>query len=139
MAARVRRQPSDILDDEFTRRVLGYGIKVHKTLRVGLLESAYETCLALELAKNGFSVVQQAALPIDYDGDRIDLAYVPDLVIEGRLIIEIKAVRRLSAVHESQLLTYLKWSGISVGLLMNFHADPLMSGVKRMVWNHRDP
>ncbi|MEP6509564.1 MAG: GxxExxY protein [Gemmatimonadales bacterium] len=135
----MRRQASAIRDDEFTRRVLGCGIKVHKTLGVGLLESAYETCFALELAKNGFSVVQQVALPIDYDGDRVDLAYVPDLVIDNRLIVEIKAVKRLSPVHESQLLTYLKWSKITVGLLMNFHADPLMSGVKRLVWNHRDP
>ncbi|MEO5904075.1 MAG: GxxExxY protein [Gemmatimonadaceae bacterium] len=138
MANRVRRHSSEIRDDGFTRRVLGCGIKVHKTLGVGLLESAYETCLALELTKNGFSVVQQVALPIDYDGDRIALAYVPDLVIDNRLIVEVKAVRKLSPVHESQLLTYLKWSGITVGLLMNFHADPLMSGVKRLVWNHRE-
>lgn len=139
MADRVGRHPSEIRDDEFTRRVLGCGIKVHKALRVGLLESAYETCFALELTKHGFSVVQQVPLPIDYDGDRIDLAYVPDLVVDNRLIIEVKAVSKLSPVHEAQLLTYLKWSGITVGLLMNFHADPLMSGVKRLVWNHRDP
>lgn len=92
MAERARRQPSEIVDDGFTRRVLGCGIKVHKRLGVGLLESAYETCFALELAKSGFSVVQQVSLPIDYDGERVDLAYVPDLVIDNRLIIEIKAV-----------------------------------------------
>lgn len=68
----------------------------------------------------------------------VDLAYVPDLVINGRLTIDIKSVKQLLPVHEAQLLTYLKWSEISVGLLMNFHADPLMSGVKRMVWNHAD-
>lgn len=138
MAERTRRDPSEIQDDEFTRRVLGCGIKVHKRLGVGLLESAYEACFALELAKSGFSVIQQVGLPIDYDGERVDLAYVPDLVIDNRLIIEIKAVSRLSPVHESQILTYLKWSGISVGLLINFHADPLMSGVKRRVWKHTD-
>ena len=139
MADRVRREPSEIVDDEFTRRVLGCAIKVHKRLRVGLLESAYEACFTRELAKNGFSVARQVPLPIDYDGEKVDLAYVPDLVANGRLIIEIKTVKHLSPVHEAQLLTYLKWSGISVGLLMNFHADPLMSGVKRLVWNHADP
>jgi len=139
MANRGRRQPSEILDDEFTRRVLGCGIKVHKTLRVGLLENAYETCFTIELVKNGFSVDRQVPLPIEYDGEKVDLAYVPDLVVNGRLIIEVKTVRKLSPVHDAQLLTYLKWSGISVGLLMNFHADPLMSGVKRLVWNHPDP
>jgi GxxExxY protein len=138
MTDRIRRAPTEIVDDEFTRRVLGCGIKVHKTLRVGLLENAYETCFAIELAKNGFSVVRQEPLPIYYDEERIDLAYTPDLVIDNRVIVEVKAVKKLLRVHDVQLLTYLKWSGISVGLLMNFHAQPLMKGVRRLVWNHTD-
>ena len=129
----------EFADEEFTHRVLGCGIKVHKTLRVGLLENAYETCFERELIKSGFSVARQVPLPIDYDGETVDVAYVPDLVIDDRLIIEIKAVKALIPSHDAQLLTYLKWSGISVGFLMNFHADPLMSGVKRLVWNHPDP
>jgi len=89
--------------------------------------------------KNRFSIVRQVPLSIDYDGEKIDLAYVPDLVVDDRLIIEIKTVKALAPPHDTQLLTYLRFSGISVGLLMNFHADPLMSGLRRLVWHHADP
>jgi GxxExxY protein len=136
-AGRHRRVEFD--NDEFTHRVLGCGIKVHKALRVGLLESAYETCFHRELVKNGFSVERQKPLPLVYDGEVIDQAYVPDLIVDDRLIIEIKTVKQLQPVHEAQILTYLRFSGISLGLLMNFYADPLMRGVKRFVWNHQDP
>lgn len=125
--------------DEFTHRVLGCGIKVHRALRVGLLESAYETCFYRELIKTGFSVERQKPMSIIYDGETIGQSYVPDLVVDGRLIIEVKAVKELLPVHDAQILTYLKFSGISVGFLMNFHADPLMRGVKRFVWKHKDP
>jgi GxxExxY protein len=124
--------------DEFTHRVLGCGIKVHRALRVGLLENAYETCFYRELVKNGFAVERQKPLPIIYDGEAIDHAYVPDLIIDGRLIVEIKTVKQLLPMHEAQILTYLKFSGISLGFLMNFHADPLMRGVKRFAWKHQD-
>ena|SRR5665647_665518 len=136
MANLARRQPSEIIDDEFTRRVLGCGIKVHKFTGVGLLENAYQTFFAHELAKNGFSVARQVTLPAVYDGVTVELGYKPDLIIDGRLIIEVKAVAQLLPIHDAQLLTYLKLSGISVGLLMNFHAQPLMKGVKRLVLNH---
>lgn len=133
MAELARRAPSEITDDEFTRRVLGCGIKVHKFTGVGLLENAYETFFAYELRKIGFSVSRQVALPAIYDGIAVDLGYVPDLIVDGRLIIEIKTVSQLMPIHEAQLLTYLKLSGIKVGLLMNFHARPLMKGVRRLV------
>ena len=135
----VPRTPFEFRADEFTHRVLGCGIKVHRTLRVGLLENAYETCFYRELVKTGFSVERQKPMPIVYDGETIDQAYVPDLVIDGRLIIEVKAVKELLPVHDAQILTYLKFSGISLGFLMNFHADPLMRGVKRFVWKHQAP
>ena len=131
-----RKSRFDFHNDEFTHQVLSCGIKVHKALRVGLLENAYETCFYRDLIKNGFSVERQKPMPIIYDGEEIDLAYVPDLIVNDRLIIEVKAVKELVAVHEAQILTYLKFSGISLGLLMNFHADPLMRGVKRFAWNH---
>ncbi|HUR00864.1 MAG TPA: GxxExxY protein [Gemmatimonadaceae bacterium] len=139
MTAPARQTRAEFPHDEFTHRVLGCGIKVHRALRVGLLESAYETCFYRELAKNGFSVERQKRMPIVYDGEEIDHAYVPDLIVDNRLIIEIKTVKEFLPTHEAQILTYLKFSGISLGLLMNFHADPLMRGVKRFVWNHRDP
>jgi GxxExxY protein len=126
-------------NDDFTHRVLGCGIKVHRALRVGLLESAYETCFHRELIKNGFSVERQTPLPIYYDGEKIDHAYVADLIVDNRLIIELKTVKELLPQHDAQILTYLRFSGISLGLLMNFHADPLMRGVKRFAWKHQDP
>lgn len=128
-----RRKPTEIVDDEFTRRVIGCGIKVHKFTGVGLLENAYETFFAHELRKSGFSVDRQVTLPATYDGVQVDLGYVPDLIVDGRLIIEIKTVIQLLPVHEAQLMTYLKLSGIRLGLLMNFHAQPLMKGVRRMI------
>jgi len=137
MANLARRQASDIIDDEFTRRVLACGIKVHKFTGVGLLENAYDKFLTHELVKNGFSVARHVTLPAVYDGETVDLGYTPDLIIDGRLIIEVKAVSQLLPIHDAQLLTYLKLSGIRVGLLMNFHAQPLMKGVKRLVFNHR--
>ena len=139
MKERSKRNPSDIVNDEFTHRVLGCGIRIHERLGVGLLENAYETFYYRELVKNGFSVVRQKPLPAVDEGVVVDLAYVPDLVVDDRLIIEIKTVKKLVPENDAQLLTYLKFSGISVGLLMNFHAYPLMSGVKRLVWNHKDP
>lgn len=126
-----KRAPSEIPDDDFTHRVLGCGIKVHKFTGVGLLENAYETFFAHELRKNGFTVSRHVPLPAMYDGVAVDLGYVPDLIVDGRLIIELKTVTQLMPIHEAQLLTYLKLSGIRVGLLMNFHASPLMRGVRR--------
>jgi len=133
MAELKRRKSSEIVDDEFTRCVLACGIKVHKFTGVGLLENAYETFFAHELRKNGFSVSRQVALPAMYDGVAVDLGYVPDLIVNGRLIIEIKTVTQLLPVHDAQLITYLKLSGIKLGLLMNFHAQPLMKGVRRLI------
>lgn len=130
------REPSSIVDDAFTSRVLACGIKVHRFTGPGLLESAYETFFTHELSKSGFSVARGVSLPAVYDGVRFDEAYKPDLIIDGRLIVELKAVSQLLPIHDAQLITYLRLSGISVGLLMNFHSQPLMRGVKRLVVNH---
>jgi GxxExxY protein len=139
MKERVRRDPSGIVNDEFTHRVLGCGIRIHKRLGIGLTENAYETYYCNELTRNGFLVDRQRPLPAYDFGVEVDLAYVPDLIVDNRLIIELKTVKKLIPEFDAQLLTYLKFSGISVGLLMNFHAYPLMSGVRRLVWNHQDP
>jgi GxxExxY protein len=138
MKERVTRDPAEIVNDEFTQRVLGCGIRIHKRLGVGLKENAYETFYYNELIRNGFKVDRQKRLPAFDEGVKVDLAYEPDLIVDSRLIIELKTVKKLIPEFDAQLLTYLKFSGISLGLLMNFHAYPLMSGVRRLVWNHQD-
>ena len=130
-------EPDDFYDDDLTRRVIGCAITVHRTLGCGLLEAAYDECLAYELVKNGFGVERHAAMPVIYDGVRIDLAYKPDFVINGELIVELKTVSQLLPVHEAQLLTYLRLSGIPRGLLMNFNSQQLVKGIKRMVLSRR--
>ena len=129
----------DVREDDLTRRVIGCAITVHRTLGCGLLESAYDECLAYELVKNGFGVSRHVTMPIIYDGLRIELGYRPDLIIDGELIVELKTVSQLLAVHEAHLLTYLRLSGITRGLLMNFHSQPLAKGIRRMVLSHTSP
>ena len=109
------------------------GLKVHKALGPGLLESAYEHCLAYELLERGMSVERQLLLPITYGLITLDAGYRLDLVIDHVVIIEIKAVDAVSALHQAQLMTYLKLSGIHLGLLMNFNVLLFKQGLKRMI------
>ncbi len=99
----------------------------------GLLESAYQACLLHELRKQGFRVASQVGLPVVYDGEKIDLGYRIDLVVENLVIVEIKCVEAINPVHQAQLLSYMRLSGRSVGLLINFHVAHLRDGIKRMV------
>ena len=108
-------------------------LKVHKVLGPGLLESAYEHCLAYELVERGVLVERQVVLPITYETTRLDARYRLDFVIDHVVIIEIKAVEALSAIHQAQLMTYLKLSGIRLGLLMNFNVLLFKQGLKRVV------
>jgi GxxExxY protein len=119
--------------DQITRRIIGAAIEVHKTLGPGLLESAYETCLAYELRQRGFKVEQQRPLPVVYKDVKLDCGYRLDLVVEDSVIVEIKAVEQLAPIHDAQLLSYLRLSGIRVGLLLNFHVRVLKNGLKRIV------
>ena len=112
--------------------VIGCAIEVHKILGPGLLESAYEECLCYELANHGVGLDRQKPLPVLYKGNRIDCGYRLDLVVEGQLILELKACRNLEPIHEAQLLTYLKLTGIKTGLLINFNVPILKDGIKRM-------
>ena len=121
--------------DRVTGRVVGAAIVVHSALGPGLLESAYEACLAHELRKRGLRVRVQVPLPIVYDGVRIDLGYRIDLLVDDAVVVELKAVTRLHPIHEAQLLSYLKLSGHRVGLLINFHSLHLRDGIRRMVNN----
>ncbi len=107
--------------DQISRRIIGAAIEVHRNLGPGLLESAYETCLVFELRKLGLRVEEQKPLPVTYKEVRLDCGYRLDLVVEGEIIVEIKAVEKLLPIHEAQLLSYLRLSRKKVGLLMNFH------------------
>lgn len=122
--------------DQITEKIIGSAIAVHKALGPGLLESAYEECLCFELAEAGLEFKRQVALPVVYKGVKLDCGYRMDVVVEESVIIEIKAVERIVPVHEAQLLSYLKLTGIKVGLLLNFHVPVLRSGIKRIVNNY---
>jgi len=119
--------------DTLTSRVIGLAIEVHRALRPGLLESAYEECLCFELTSHGIRFNRQVPLPVIYKSVHLDCAYRMDIVIEDLLIAELKTVERILPVHEAQLLTYLRFSGITTGLILNFHAPVLKEGIKRLV------
>jgi GxxExxY protein len=121
--------------DELLERVIGVCIEVHRHLGPGLLESAYEECLCHELSLAGVKFERQKPLPISYKGVKLDCGYRLDVVAEGSLIVELKTVDQLLPIHEAQLLTYLKLSGIALGLLINFNVPTLKQGLKRIV-NH---
>ena len=120
---------------DLSELVIGAAIEVHRTLGPGLLESTYEACLVFELVERGAQVERQKALPVRYRGVVIDCGYRIDLLVGGQLIVD---VERILPVHEAQLLTYLRLSGLSVGLLLNFNVPVLKSGgIKRMVHEAR--
>jgi GxxExxY protein len=119
--------------DPLTEKVIGLAIAVHRALGPGLLESAYEECLCLELALAGLAVARQVALPIIYRSVRLECGYRLDIVVEDALILEIKSVERLLPIHEAQVLTYLRLSGRKTALLMNFNSVTLRDGLRRFV------
>jgi GxxExxY protein len=122
----------DLIDAEpYSRRVIGCAIEVHKTLGPGLIESVYEACLCQELAQAGLGFVRQQKLPVIYKGQRLDCDLRMDIVVEDILLLEIKSVHMLHPVHEAQLHTYLKLSGLRVGLLLNFNETRLIDGIRR--------
>jgi GxxExxY protein len=116
-----------------TGAIVDAGLKVHRTLGPGLMESAYEQCLAYELNRRGVAVRRQIALPIIYEGVRLDAGYRLDMVVEDTVIVEIKAVDALTALHEAQIMTYLKLSALRIGLLVNFNVLLFKNGLKRFV------
>ena len=122
-----------------TEVILGCAIKVQRGLGPGLLESAYEACLAHELERAGLKVQRQLHLDIDYEGIRIQAAYRIDLLVEDQVVLELKTVDRLTEVHEAQLLTYLRFSGKRLGFLLNFWRWPLKEGGIKRILNSRVP
>jgi GxxExxY protein len=119
--------------DAVGRHVVDSAVKVHSFLGPGLLESAYEHCLAHELSTRGLGVVRQAALPIDYDGVTLEAGYRLDLLVEGGVIVEVKAVETLLRLHEAQVLTYLRLSRRRLGYLLNFNVSQMRHGIRRLV------
>ena len=114
-------------------QVIDAAMRVHSKLGPGLLEGAYEACLAHELRKRGLSVQTQVPLPAFYDGERVAIGYRVDLLVGNALIVEVKAIAKVLPLHEAQLLSYLKLSDHRLGLLINFHELHLKDGIKRMV------
>jgi len=119
--------------NHITDQVIGAAIEVHRALGPGLLESAYEACLAFELAQRGLKVELQKPLPVVYKEVHLDCGYRLDLLVENAVIVEIKAVESLAPIHQAQLLSYLRLSGCKVGLLINFNVRILKDGLRRLV------
>ena len=119
--------------DSLSNRVIGCAIEVHRELGTGLLESAYEQCLAHELKLGGIQFDRQKNLPVEYKGQKIDCGYRIDLLVEGQLILELKCVDALTSVHQAQLMTYMKLAKIKTGFLINFNVSLLKNGLKRFV------
>jgi GxxExxY protein len=120
-------------DADLTERVIGLAIDVHRHLGPGLLESAYEECLCFELVQAGIDHRRQVPLPVVYKQVRLDCGYRMDIVAAHQLVIEIKSIDRVVPVHEAQLLTYLRLSGLKIGLLLNFNSVLLKDGLRRFV------
>lgn len=120
-------------ENEISKIVIDCALKVHKKLGPGLLENAYEECLAYELTKSGLKVEKQKALPLIYDEVKLETGYRVDIIVENKFIIEVKSVEALNDVHLSQLLTYLKLADCKLGLLINFNVTLLKQGIKRVI------
>jgi GxxExxY protein len=125
--------------NEITEQVIGACIEIHRQLGPGLLESAYEECLCFELSQRGIRFERQKPLPVKYKSVNLDCGYRLDLVVEEKIILELKTVEHLLPIHEAQLLTYLKLSGLTLGLLINFNVPVLKNGIKRIANNFIDP
>jgi GxxExxY protein len=128
----------DLHEDAITEKIIGCAIKIHKALGPGLLESAYEECLCYELSKVGLNVERQKALPLVYEEIKLDCGYRVDVLVENKVVVEIKSVDSLTDVHLAQVLTYLKLGDKRVGLLMNFNVSKMSFGIKRVVNKYVD-
>ena len=122
-----------LLHEDLTERVIGAAIEVHRALGPGLLESAYEECLCHEFHLQGISFERQRPLPVEYKGVRLDCGYRIDLLVDGKLVVELKSIEQLLPIHEAQVLTYMKLARVPTGLLINFNVPLLKQGIKRFV------
>lgn len=127
------RRGSEADPNAIGETILGAAMRVHSTLGPGLLETVYETCLAHELAKRDRRVARQVVLPVEYYGERIEVGCRLDLVVDGVVVVEVKAVDRLAPIHAQQLLTYLRLGNYKLGYLLNFNVAHMRDGIKRIV------
>jgi len=132
-AHRAHRGKKLKLINQITDIIIGSSISVHRELGPGLIESTYEACLAFELADRGLSVERQKALPVVYREVKLDCGYRIDLLVEKKVIIELKAVEQIDPIHTAQLLSYLKLSGCKLGLLINFNVKIVKNGIRRLI------
>ena len=123
----------DYPERKLTEEIIGAAIEVHKYLGPGLLETAYQACMERELDLRKIQFEKQKSLPIEYKGVQLDCEYRLDLLVEHKVIVELKTVEALASVHEAQLLTYMKLTGCKLGLLINFNVPVLKNGIKRMI------
>jgi len=119
--------------NDITHDIIGGAIQIHRTIGPGLLESAYAACLALELSERGHAIERKKPVPLVYKSVRLDVAYYLDILVDGRVIVELKCVDALAPVHEAQMLTYLRLTECPVGLLINFNVPVLKDGLQRVV------
>lgn len=122
-----------LYNEALTKKIIGAAIEVHKTLGPGLMESAYQECLARELSLMNIPFEKELNLPVEYKGVKIDCGYRMDFVVDKLIVVELKTVGEILPVHKAQLLTYLKLTGIKTGLLINFNVPILAKGITRMV------
>lgn len=121
--------------NEVSGKIIECAIRVHKELGSGLLENTYEVCLLFELHREGLNARRQVHMPVEYSGVKIDVGYRLDLLVEDQVIVELKSVEKMLPIHEAQILTYLKLSGLKLGLLLNFNEKVLKDGIKRIANN----
>ena len=122
-------------ENELSRYLIGEAINVHKRLGPGLLESVYEECLGYRLIKSGFRIEKQKPIPLVFEEVKLECGFRCDLLVEGKIIVEVKSVENLNDIHLAQVITYLKLTGVKLGLLINFNVLQLKDGIKRVV-NH---
>ena len=120
-------------EKELTEQVIGAAIEVHRQLGPGLLESAYEKCLCRELELRGLSFERQKAIPLEYKGVKLEQGYRMDIVVANRIVLELKCVNAIAPVHEAQMLTYLRLSGLPIGLILNFYVPVMKAGIRRLL------
>lgn len=124
-----------VKENEITQKIIGAAIEVHKSIGPGLLESAYEACLAREMSLRDIPFERQKPLPLTYKGAKLDVGYRLDFLVAELVVVELKAVKAFEPIHKAQMLTYLRLTGCKLGLLLNFHSPLMKTGIKRVVLN----
>jgi GxxExxY protein len=135
---RMHLQSSLASFNQLTERIIGAGIAVHRVLGPGLLESAYQQCFCQELFLRGIPFEREVPIPLEYRGIRLEAGYRLDILVAGKVVVEVKAMEAIAPIHEAQLLTYLRLGGWKVGLLMNFNVVVLKDGIRRRVLDLRE-